>query len=64
MNATFEDSVLNMDKDDREFGLSLAKHLRFKFYNDREDFLYDMVSALRYLNTSTDTVATYLWVCR
>ena len=57
MNATFEDSVLNMDEKDRDFGLNFAKHLRFKFYNDREDFLYDMVTALRYLNTNADTVA-------
>lgn len=57
MNATFEDSVLNMNAKDQEFGLNLAQHFRFAFYESGDDFLYDMVTALRYLNTSANTVA-------
>ena len=56
-NVKFQDSVLNMDKDDREFGLKFAKHLRFVFYNSGDEFLYNMVQALRYLNDSADEVA-------
>ena len=56
-NVKFQDSVLNMEKDDQEFGLRFAKHLRFVFYNSGDEFLYNMVQALRYLKDDGKTVA-------
>ena len=56
-NIKFQDSVLNMAKDDREFGLKFAKHLRYVFYNTGDEFLYNMVQALRYLKDDGVTVA-------
>ena len=55
--GSFSDSIMLMDEQDREFGLNLAQHLRFNFYNNREQFFYDMVTALRYINEGNDTVA-------
>jgi len=55
--AKFEDYVMNMDPQDREFGFKFAKHLRFVFYNSGDEFLYNMVQALRFLNTKKETIA-------
>lgn len=55
--SQFADSVYLMDEKDRVWGKEFAEYLRFRFELSGDDYFYDLVKALRYVNMGEDHVA-------